>query len=274
MEITRITPNNAEAFEDLIPQELAERENLLRFGAVSDDKEAIAAMILEVTDEESVDILWLYTEPSYREQGAATELLETIFPFLKEMGITSVQASFTEDDDDIELFLSDRGFLIAVDNDTYSVPVNDIIYSARMDELLEARTDLSKIVSAEDDEVYGKLDRMIDDYGINLEEAETLSRQLTRVALNDEGEVTGCILMSELEDDDLEITYFLNTGANENAIELVGSLALELRERDIDDTRLIFTDPGEHSIRFVEGLTEEFRETYRIEGLYRGVHLL
>lgn len=274
MDITRITPKNVEAFENLMPPELKDRDDLLWFGVVSDENTAIGLMAIEVDDEESVDIVWLYIVPSHREQKAATELMETVFSFLNIMGIKRAEASFTEDNEGVEMFLSDYGFMTGPDNDTYRVPVNDLIYSQPMDELLDMTGDPAKVVSAEDDEIFDRLDQLLDENGVDLKDADRLSRKLTRVAVNEEGEATGCILVRELADYDLEIAYFLNTGADKNALELIASLALELRERDIDETGLSFTDPAGHSIQLVESLTGEYRESYRVDGLYHGVYLL
>lgn len=274
MEITRITPNNAGAFEDMRPAGLAARDDLLWFGAVDDRKTAASCIALEVIDAESVDIVWFYTEPSMREQGAATELLDSLSPFLREMGVERMEITFTDSSEDLDLFLPDHGFLIDTEQDVYSVPMDDLIYSARMDELLEVTGDPAGVTDATDDEKYAAMSELLAGYGIYTESTPDISRSLSRVAMNDEGEITGCILIREPDDEDLEITYFINTASNEKAVELVASLCLALRELDAIGARLVFSDPGRHSIRFVENLTEQSREDYRVDGIYHGVCLL
>ncbi len=45
MDITRITENNIEAFEELLPPDLDPGEDLLLFGAVTEEKEAVSCLI-------------------------------------------------------------------------------------------------------------------------------------------------------------------------------------------------------------------------------------
>ena len=274
MNITKITPNNAEAFAGLMPAEIAGRDDLFMYGAVSDDNEAVSIMALEVIDEESVEIVWYYTDPDFREMGAATELLDTVTAMLMGLPVRSIGITFTDEDEDLELFLGDRGFLIGNDRSVFSVPVNDLIHGAVMDELIESLRNPVNISAAGDEDIYGKLEKLLETQGIEPLSIAGISREYSRVAMNDDGEAAGCILITELEDNDLEITYFLNTAEEKTAIELIADLAQVLRARDIDDSRLIFTDPMGKSISLVEKLTGEDRSNYRVDGVYRGVCLL
>ncbi|MCR5404514.1 MAG: hypothetical protein K6E91_11965 [Butyrivibrio sp.] len=47
MDTTRITPDNINAFEDLMPVKYKEQEDLLWFGAVTDDKKAVGCIALQ-----------------------------------------------------------------------------------------------------------------------------------------------------------------------------------------------------------------------------------
>ena len=274
MNITRITSNNSEAFASMMPAEIAGRDDLFMYGAVSDDKEAVSVLALEVVDEENVEIVWLYTDPDFREMGAATKLLYTVSAMLMGLPVRSIGITFTDEDDDLELFLRDRGFLIGADRSVYIIPVNDVIHDVVMDELLERFPNTDNIIEAGDKETYTKLEKLLETQGIAPESIVDISPVYSRVALNEDGEAIGCILITELKDSDLEITYFLNTAKENTAIELVADLAKALRAKDIDDCRLIFTDPMGKSIGLVEKLTGEDRSTYRVDGIYRGFCLL
>ena len=274
MNITRITSNNSEAFASLMPAEIAGRDDLFMYGAVSDDKEAVSVLVLEVVDGESVEIVWLYTDPDFRERGAATELLLTASAMLMGLPVRSIGITFTDEDDDLELFLRDRGFLIGDDRSVYAVPLNDVIHDVVMDDLLERFPDTDNIIGVGDKETYPRLEKLLEAQGIEPESIADISPVYSRVALNEDGEAIGCILITELEDSDLEITYFLNTAREKTAIELIADLAKDLRAKNIDDGRLIFTDPRGKSIGLVEKLTGEDRSTYRVDGIYRGVCLL
>ena len=274
MNITRITSNNAEAFASLMPAEIAGREDLFMYGAVSDDKEAVSVLVLEVVDGESVEIVWLYTDPDFRERGAATELLYTASAMLMGLPVRSIGITFTDEDDDLELFLRDRGFLIGDDRSVYAVPLNDVIHDVVMDDLLERFPDTDNIIGVGDKETYPRLEKLLEAQGIEPESIADISTVYSRVALNEDGEAVGCILITELEDSDLEITYFLNTAREKTAIELIADLARGLRAKNTDDCRLIFTDPMGKSIGLVEKLTGEDRGIYRVDGIYRGVCLL
>lgn len=86
MKITRITNQNIEAFSDVLPMELWEQKERLFLGAISDEKEAIACMSAAIYSN-TVSIDWLYTLPSRREQGAASELIETIRVLVNDLDI-------------------------------------------------------------------------------------------------------------------------------------------------------------------------------------------
>ena len=278
MDITRITENNREAFEGLMPEGLSERDDLMCFGAVSDHKEAVSVIALGVSDETGVYIEWIFTEPSFREQGAATMLLDTVGAFLQNMQIERIEIMFSDDDEDLDGFLKSRGFVTCPEEDMYEVPVSDLIYTEQMDELLEKVTVSDRVHTLEAPEMYDKLKSYLEFLGVSAEDQDSLSGSLpgdlSLLKLDDSGAPIGCMLVETPDEDSVEVSYFANTGSAEDAMELVAGLSNVLNSHDLADRMLIFTDKSGHTSRLVEELTGEDIDDYRVSGIYNGVCIL
>ena len=274
MEITRITENNLEAFAELMPEGLTQREDLMFFGAVSDTKEAVSAIAIGVTDETGVYIDWIYTEPSFREQGAATELLDTVIAFLHEMQIGRIEITYSDDDEELDDFLKNHGFVTCPEEDMYEVPVSDLIYTEQMDALLERITETDRVHTIEDPKMRDKLNSYLESLGMDAELPGTVSAGLSLVMLDRLGAPSGCMLVETPDEDSVEVSYFANTGSAENSMELVAALCGVLKSADLDDRTLIFTDKSGHTSNLVGALTGEDIDKYRVDGIYNGVCIL
>lgn len=271
MDITRINDNNKEAFEALMPEGLMQRDDLICFGAVSDRREAVSAIAIGVSDETGVYIEWIYTEPSYREQGAATELLDTVGAFLKEMHIERMEIVFSEDDEDLDDFLKSHGFVTCPEEDMYEVPVSDLIYTEQMDSVHEKVTVSERIHSLEEPEMHDKLASYLESLGVDSGDTAGLSAPLSLLRIDGSGAPSGCMLIETPDEDSVEVSYFANTGSGEDAMELVTGLCDVLRNHDMADRMLIFTDKTGHTSHLVEELTGEDMDSYRVAGIYNGV---
>ncbi len=274
MQITRITKNNIYAFEDMFPEDFVFSEELLAFGTVSDVKEAASAMIIKAYDESLVIIDWIYTDPRYREMGAATELLDTVTAFLGQMGMKSIMISFRDDDEELEDFLSNRGFAVTAYDDIFKVPIGNLIYSKKLERMLEMAGKNLLTYDLNHTERYVLAIKLIREQGIDEEVLSGLSRKLSVLSMDKNGEAAGCILLKEMENGDLEVVYFLNDSKKAGVENLILGLQRNLEKNDVLDRKLVFADPKGSSIRLVEGLMDEPTEVYRVKGLLQGVKVL
>ena len=274
MDITRITDNNKEAFEDLMPEGFAGRDDLMCFGTVSDQKEAVSVIALGALDEKSVYIEWIYTEPSFREQGAATLLIDTVRSFLKNMQIERMEIVFSDDDEDLDDFLKDHGFVTCPEEAMYEVPVSDLIYTEQMDSILEKIIISDRLHTLEDSGMRDMLKMYLESVSADAEDLDSLSDDLSLLKLDESGTPSGCILVDTPDEDSVEVSYFANTGSGEDAMELVAGLCNVLRQHDMGDRTLIFTDKTGHTSHLVEELTGEDIDSYRVDGIYNGLCIL
>lgn len=276
MKVTRITENNKTAFNPLFPEGYTAREDRLYFGAVSDKKEAVSAISLGVNDETSVYIDWIYTDSSYRNRGAATELLDTVSAFLQEMDITGLEISYTDGDEGLDDFLKTHGFVTSNESDTYAVPAGDLIYSELMDALMEKIPDTDRVFTMYERDMSDDIARFLEDNDLEPDSLEDIdiSERLSLMAYDETDSPTGCMFVSEPDEETVEVLYFLNTGSDNTAMEMVVKLSRALRSYDYAHRTLIFTDRSGNITRLVEHLTDEAIDGYRVDGLRYGVCLL
>ncbi len=118
MMITRITQQNMDAFAPLIPQELlSEVADPAHFalGAVRTGY-AVGILLYELIEGEEeipyVQLKWIYTAQSFRNQGVANALMECFYTILNESGITNLMCEIPAlpDDDLLCAFLRAWGF--------------------------------------------------------------------------------------------------------------------------------------------------------------------
>ena len=277
MKITRITEENKEAFEDLFMEDFEFREDMILLGAVSDEKEAISCIALSPFDDRLVYIDWIYTDPAFREMGAATELLDTVTAILKQLSIERIGIAFTDVEGDLELFLEDHGFAVSECDDVYEVPISDLIYSAKTDEYLELVKEPKRLSTLDMQDNLQKIEALMEENGIEKEELEGISKKYSQVTLDRDGEPSGCLLIRENVDRDLEVLYFLNeeeTASSASISALLLGLYRVLAMEEPEERKIIFSDPWGHSMRFVENLTGNEREEYRVPGVLQGVCLV
>ena len=149
MDITRITPDNAEFFEDLVPGGSFGDEGLFWLGAIAEDKAACAVLGGGVYDEMGF-IDWIYTSPEYREKGAASSLLKAFSALLDRIDKEVIEIGFSDDIEGLSEFLESEGFLISENSERYSVPLADLIYSETMEILEEEWDPAGQIIPAAD----------------------------------------------------------------------------------------------------------------------------
>ena len=274
MEITRITEHNREAFSYLFPEEFVFREDQIMLGAVNEDKEAVSCLIFSVLADNLATIDWIYTDPAFRERGAATDLLETVTLFLAERSVKRLHIAFTDEEGTLELFLQDHGFAVTEVEDVYEVPVSDLIYSVRADQLLKAVKSPKGLFTLEEDAYSPDVEQMLKEDGLGPEELNGISKKYSQILVDKNGKLAGCLLVRETEDGDLEVLYFRNEEKKAEVSTLLFGLYRALAKEDPGEKKLLFSDPFGQSIRFAENLTGMDREAFRTRGILQGICLL
>ncbi len=274
MEITRITQNNYNAFEDLFPEDFVFHEELLAYGTVSEQNEAISAMVIKAYDDSLLIVDWLYTDPRFRGRGAATELLDTMRAFLEQMGMKTIMISFRDDDEELEDFLCNRGFAVGAYDDIYQVPIGDLIFNPKIERMMEDSGESLPAYDLNNAERMDLLKKLIREKELDEEMLAGMSEKLSVLSLNQQGEAAGCILIKEIPEGDLEVIYFLNDSEKGGVISLILGLQRVLEKNDLFDKNLIFVDPKGGTIKLIESLTDESADEFRVKGFLQGVSVL
>lgn len=270
MKITRITANNIEAFRPLMPDEISYDESLLHLGAVTDDEMGCGCISAHI-DGKVLFIDWLYTLPEYREEGVGDMLFKTVFLLSRE-SVDRIDVTFSEDDEGMEDFLMEHDFLVEEDEGIFRVPLEDLLYSSMMYDMLETVSvpDLSvKVVSSENIE---ELKKYLEEKGNDPRILEDISQALSIVRFDKENRIAGCLLTKDLGEKNLEVAAFYNDGSVSGITELTVGMYV-LTKNDYGDHYLIFADRSGNASDYVEKMTGEEMENYRIKGIYRGTLL-
>ena len=296
MEITRITQNNAEAFESVIPELIVDDASLFLLGAVADDGVGCAALAADIYGH-TLNIDWLYTHPDYREEGAADELFKTLVSLVddinagsagalkdaskdqapgasdNDISVDCIEMTFSEDDEDMENFMMDHDFLIEEDEGVFRVPLSDILFGSRMDDMVEEVSLMELKSRIVNHDLMDPLRKYISDKGDDPDILEGISERLSVVGLDKDNNVTGCLLIKDLGDKDLEVMAFYNDGSVAGITDLTVTMYVLTRE-EYADHNLVFTDREGNAMRYVEMMTRNDMEDYRIKGIYRGIRLI
>ena len=272
VEITRITEKNADGFSDILPERYQNRKDLLSLGAVSGEREAVGGMAVGIYDR-IARVEWLFTLPSWRGRGVASELLDTLVLLLADLGIECIEFTFHEDRENLEDFLEGRGFVVTVAPAVYKVPIGDLIYSETMDRLME-REGGSALPVPIGESGREKLVKLLGSLGPDGAAADDFSLPLSFLQEDEEAGMTGGLLLKELGDGDLEAAWFRNASLNDDAGQMILALRKALEDNHRDENNLIFSDEDDQVTPFVEKLLGEDIEDYRVKELRRGIRLV
>ena len=272
MQITRITENNRDAFEELWPEADAYNEALVHLGAVSDEGIACAVLAAGITGN-TLHIDWLYTDPEYRNRGAAGMLIDTLLMNIDKGTTETIEIAFDDEAEGIEDFLTEMGFIIVQEDDIYRVPISDLLYNVHMDDMLEVCPEPFGIRSPEEMSIKTKLKEYLAAHGDDEELADHITDRLSIVRA-EHNLITGCLLMRKATDTDLEVMAFYNDGSVKGITDLTVGMYQVLTWAELEEGNLIFADHAGEAVRFVEELTGEDSDDYRINGILRGVLFL
>ncbi|MCR5410701.1 MAG: hypothetical protein K6E90_06955 [Lachnospiraceae bacterium] len=269
MRVTGISEDNIEFFEDLAPDGALKDRDIFWLGAIAGDGTACAVLGAGVYGGMAY-IDWIYTDPDYRTEGAAGSLLRSLRALLRKIDVEMLQISYKYDDENVEEFLEAEGFLSDDDNDIYSIPVKELMYSEILDAFDERHTSGARVVTPASLEKPGLFYDYLQKNGIPYaEENDDLSQSLIRIDGN--GDIDGCMLISRRPDGDLEISYLLNTGPDSGVIDIFSAFTDLAVRMDWQEDNIIFTDRSGDITRFIEELTGTDCDPYILTGHKVGI---
>ena len=270
MELTRITKENAAYFEHLLPDELMKDKDLVKLGALSEGR-VVSACAIGIRDG-MAHIRWLYTDRVYRGLGGASFLLEEALRLLEGPGLMGIEADFLSEDEELEDFLMERGFLVGDESTLYRVPLKELLYAKRMEEMLEHRSRERMTCSLRDLRIVRPLAQFLKAHRMDPIFAEGISKGYSFVTMDPQGEVTDVILITEVGED-LHINYLIGGGSPQGMVDLVAAVCDRLTEEGKEDGALSFSDRSGAAISLIERLTGNDEEQYRVPGLMHAVKL-
>ena len=269
MQCTRITGENADRFGHLCPAEVMNDENTVKLGVIGENGSACSICAVGVSGQAAV-IDWIYTDPDKRETGAASFLLENISELVSDMGFDRIEVNFRSDDEELDSFLAGRDFLVGAESRLYRVPLEDIIYGREMDSLNESFTYNGKTRSIMGKDTMESVNEFFDSEGIDMAYLKDISLEYSIVHIED-GNVTGGMFVSELDNGDLHINYLVNDSSPRVLSDIICVFYDVIIEKEKTGSNLVFTDQTGDSISLIEHLTENDREDYEIPGMMYAV---
>lgn len=127
MKITKIGKRNREYFEEMLRG--LPLENGTALGIIEDDK-AVGCGLVN-SDEASIEISYIFIDPSYRRKGLAKAFVEEMKSLAAENDKDALVA-FPNADKETEAFLSACGFVFVQDTQLYGFKTKDFYESNRM----------------------------------------------------------------------------------------------------------------------------------------------
>ena len=272
MDLTRITHENIEYFEHLMPDYIIEDPDIVRLGVINDSSEASCAGAVGISNDFAV-IRWLYTDENHRGEGCGSELVNEIVKLAEEMNLKGVMADFTSHDEYVDTFFEDNNFVVDKNGGIFAVPMEDVLYSPEMEKLLEQRDRLRCGIRCENKAARNSLLQFMKENDIDMSMAKNMSPKYTVIKTDENGRVTGCIISSESGSDDLAIEYFINTASPTAVMELIAGLYDALIENDRIYGDFIFADDEGSGISLMEKLIGDSIDEYRQDNFYYALKL-
>ena len=270
MELTRITIENMSYFAHLFPDEVLTDDRLVKLGALSEGM-AVSGLAMGISDG-MARIRWLYTEPGSRRQGGASFLLEEAAKLLEGLGLQGIEVDYRSEEEELEDFLMERDFLLGEEISLYRVPLKELLYSNRAEEMLARRSPEMVTCSLDHTEILKPLAQFLKANKVDPTFAEGIAGRYSFATMNSHGEITDVILMAEAGED-LHINYLIGGGSPQGMLHLVAAVYDRLMEDRKENGDLVFCDRSGAAVSFIERLNGNDEETYRVPGLMYAVKL-
>ncbi len=251
MQLTRIEKENEEYFMHLCPEDLLTDDRLLKLGVIDDEEEPVSVCVTGVS-KNLANIMWLYTDPEKRERGAGTFLLDELLRLGEESGLEGIIVSYSSQDEDMDDFLSERGFLVGSDEKFYRVPISSIVYSREMDMILERRGEDRHTFTLTDPRGQKYLTDLITTHKLNVRMFEGIKAEYCVIYEDPESKQISAIFVSRINEDDLYVNYLISDRTVQGLCEVIGHLQEILLSEGITKGDLIFADRGGKAVPLVE----------------------
>lgn len=276
MQLTRIEEENREFFTHICPDMILENENIVKFGVINDDGYAAGACAIAIQENMAV-FYWLMTDESFREQGVASFLLEQVEELIRDMNLKGMEIRFKSTDDDLDVFLAEHDFIVGVDSQVYSVPVDAILYSREMDLILENEDeDEDQKVHRfpyDDAEKKKLIEKICLEYELDQSMFEGISPTYSFVYIDDGPKLSGAVCITEYGEKDLYVNYLVGNGSIKCIRDIIRTLYKTVTTNDRMSGKLWFSDRNESPISLIERFTEYSRDEFRVPGRYYAVKL-
>ncbi|SCY59193.1 hypothetical protein SAMN02910292_02152 [Lachnospiraceae bacterium XBB2008] len=274
MQLTRIEEKNREYFTHICPETLLDNEDIVKFGVINDD--GYAAGVCAVGIQENMAVIhWLMTDESFREQGVASFLIGQVEELIKDMGLTGIEIRFKSTDEDLDAFLADHEFMVGVDSQVYSVPIEDIVYSREMDLILETEDESSLVhrFPYDDAEKNKLIEYICREYELDKCIFDGISSTYSFVYIDEDRKMSGAVCITEYGEKDLYVNYLVSNGSIKCISDIIRALYDTVTTMDRTSGNLWFSDRSESAISLIERFTQTDRDEFRVSGRNYAVKL-
>ncbi|MDO4513512.1 MAG: GNAT family N-acetyltransferase [Lachnospiraceae bacterium] len=261
MESRIINRDEMEKFGAFLSAAVKPRQGIIC--GVLEDEEPVGAAVLDLFDEGSAVLLWIYVDEKQRQRGYAGNLLEFITDLADQRGMV-IQSTYAADDL-LNYVLHSAGF----DLSRKRVPVYEMSvdalhvkmeeYAARMTEKSEYRSvSLKEANDIQLNNLLGAFSTM----GVDLEDLRESNLELSQILVKD-NRVEGALLVKRSSLKNVEISFLQSIAKESSAVLKLMTGALKAAEAAPIVPKLVrFTGASESVVKFAESLNVEYDRKY------------
>ena len=261
MESRIINRNEMEKFGAFLSTEIKPRAGIIC--GVLEDEEPVGAAVLDLFDEGSAVLLWIYVDEKQRQRGYARNLLEFITGLADERGMV-IQSTYAADDV-LNYVLHSAGF----DLFRKRVPVYEMSVDAlhdKMEEYAARKTKKSEYRSVSLKEAnniqLNNLIRKFSSGGVDLEDLRESNLELSQILVKD-NQVEGALLVKRNSLKNVEISFLQSIAKESSDILKLMADALKAAESvPIVPKMVRFTGASESVVKFAESLNVKYDRKY------------
>ena len=256
--LSRITKENEEYFEDLLPEEGLKR-NEQALGVLTEDEDAVAALVF-AREDNIISLEWLYVDPDYRRQGVGLHLLGAAIELMENKG-ELMRAAYYEDMEGMPELLDKLGFYSLDGNATYQISIDAIRDSSEIVKLQKMH--LKKQPIPLDVLLREERDRLLQYLSESCDARLFLQNcdPKTSFCMQEEDKsVSGCLLTKKLEENRFQVQLMLNTGGVMQSLVLLKTFLEQCIGDEMKGAELLFVAANPHVISLVERLTKDAGE--------------
>ena len=253
MEITRITEENREYFQPLLPQG-ERRPEQEWFGLIDSEDTPVASMILSVDSDGEVNLDWIYVDTGRRRQGAGSFFLDGIEDILNG-NAASISVSYNDKMPGMEEFLAANGFYLTDGSPVWSVSLSEAIRMPEIQRLQRQKTEsgvlsVSDLLSGKRKELAFFLEQNAS-ASIVLEQCDP---EMSFVIETEEKRIAACLITQLVYEKNYLISILMNSEASSYGIVLIKTLIEKAMMMDDNNTIFWFVAENEGVDGFIHSL--------------------